>query len=83
MVVISSIGFEPEGDCVNGSGEVPQEELAPTFELDEADGELVAPRPYCAESRLYLESFVMVLAMDGVKTLENLVADRSWGDALD
>lgn len=29
------------GDCIDGSGEVPQDELGPPwFELDEADGEL-------------------------------------------
>lgn len=29
------------GDWVNGSGDVPHDELAPTLEWDEADGELV------------------------------------------
>jgi hypothetical protein len=37
---VMSAGFPGAGDCMDGSGEVPQDELAPRFEFDEADGEL-------------------------------------------
>jgi hypothetical protein len=73
MVVMVSIGLKPRGDCVKGSGEVPHDELGPAFELEEADGELVAPpSEYCAESRLALDALPAELVMDGVKMPENL-----------
>ena len=52
-----SIGLKPIGDWVIGSGDVPQDELAPILEFDEADGELVevtAPTLKC-ESMLMFE----------------------------
>ena len=39
MVVNVSMGLKPRGDCVNGSGDVPQEELGPILEFEDAEGE--------------------------------------------
>ena len=73
MVVSVSTGLKPMGDCVTGSGDVPQDELGPALDCEEADGELVAPpRLKLAESRLAREALVMELLMDGVKPLLNL-----------
>ena len=37
---VTSAVFPGAGDCIEGSGEVPQDELGPRFEFDDADGEL-------------------------------------------
>jgi hypothetical protein len=37
---VASKGLAGAGDCMEGSGEVPQDELGPRFELDDAEGEL-------------------------------------------
>lgn len=61
IVVKVSRGLKPSGDWVNGSGDVPQDELGPITELDEDEGEPVfAPlRLNCAESRLDLEPLLL------------------------
>src|SRR5688572_5707589 len=75
MVVSVSTGLKPIGDCVTGSGEVPQEELGPALDCDDAEGELVAPpRLKLAESKLAREALVTELLMDGVKPLLNLAS---------
>jgi hypothetical protein len=40
VVSVESIGLLYIGDCIDGSGEVPQDELGPWFEFDDAEGEL-------------------------------------------
>jgi hypothetical protein len=39
---ILSVGLKADGDCVEGSGDVPHDELSPAFDptFEEADGEL-------------------------------------------
>jgi len=40
VVSVGSAGLLYTGDCTVGLGEVPQDELAPWLEFEEADGEL-------------------------------------------
>lgn len=71
MVVSVSRGLEALGDRLQGSGEVPHDELGAVLVLEEAEGELVAP-----ESRLDLDVFTMLLLVrGGVKAFD--ILDRS------
>jgi hypothetical protein len=66
VVRVTSEALPYTGDCIEGSGEVPQDELGPWFEFDEADGELydvLWPVLICLlESVLDLDPFVPLLA---------------------
>jgi hypothetical protein len=58
IVDIVSTGLKPSGDWLNGSGEVPHDELAPPgFECDDPEGDpvVVLPRLWCPESMLVRE----------------------------
>jgi len=60
IVVRVSNGLKPGGDCVQGSGDVPHDELGPPLEFEDTDGEAVLPplRLNDAESRLVREPLV-------------------------
>ena len=62
------------GDWVNGSGDVPHEELAPIFEFDDADGELVVVTG--CESKLVREP--LLLGMSGLNMLAPTLARSSF-----
>ncbi len=80
IVVSVSTGLKPIGDCVTGSGDVPQEELGPALDCEDAEGELVAPPTLkLAESKLARDAFVIELLMDGVKPVLNLAnSSLNW-----
>lgn len=72
-----STGLKPMGDCVKGSGDVPQDELGPMLELelDDADGELVLVAPLLYWPTLTLERDALETVAPvrgGLKTPENL-----------
>jgi hypothetical protein len=68
MVVNVSRGLKLIGDWVNGSGDVPQDELGPALELEDAEGELVAAATLKGtESTLAREPVRVELDMDGAK----------------
>lgn len=68
------------GDWVKGSGEVPHDELGPTLEFVDAEGELVdvsAPMLTC-ESRLAREALAMLAFVNvGLKRLAEKLAKSS------
>jgi hypothetical protein len=74
IVVRVSTGLKAVGDCVNGSGDVPHEELAPIFELEDADGELVVVAG--CESKLVREP--LLLGMSGLNILAPMLARSSF-----
>jgi len=67
------------GDCVKGSGDVPQEELGPpVFEFEEAEGEREAAAAAAlkgTESRLLREPMAVDPVMDRVEALPDL---KNW-----
>jgi hypothetical protein len=79
IVVNVSIGLKPIGDWVSGSGEVPQEELAPMLELDEAEGELVDIGPVMPklESALPLDAFATFWLVRGAEKRLAAKLDKS------
>jgi len=64
---------------VSGSGEVPQEELAPMLELDDADGELVETGPAMlkCESELALDAFATFWFVRGGEKRPAAKVDKS------
>jgi hypothetical protein len=81
MVVRVSTGLKPIGDWVNGSGEVPQEELGPPWEFDEAEGDdVVVAAPLLLDSALPRPAeATLLLVKGGLKMPEKLArSSLAW-----